>query len=155
VVAGADADHVGHAQAGSFRQPGADGVLQRVQALQRARVRFAQAFGAAGLDRRAHLHLAAFEPGREQLAQRRLVLAQIVRQAEAQVQEAAVDGADFQAKAAGGSASCLAAGRGRPGTVLGAGITGHAVNWHRDFSIQVRYGIAQRITGSACQTPDS
>jgi len=73
------------------------------------------------------VHLAALELGREQGAQRRLLGAQLLGQAKRQVQETAVDRADFQAQAAPGDRA-FAPGSRR--VELGAGVTGHAVNCH-------------------------
>ncbi len=81
----------------------------------------------AALDPRAHLDLAALEQRLHALAQRRFAGAQLVAQAKAQVQKAAVDGANLDPQHEFGR---VLGGCGGAQALAGAGITGHAVNWH-------------------------
>lgn len=63
----------------------------------------------------------------DQFAQARFELAQLFGQTKREVEEAAVDRADFEAEAGRGLA---AVGVGQRRAVLHAGVPGHTVNWH-------------------------
>ncbi len=138
VLRSSQADDVGHAQRPGVGQPAAHRVLQGIELLQHARAGFAHRVARRGIDAGTHLDLAAFEFGLQQLAQGRFVLAQLLGQLESQVQEAAVDRADFQAQAAGWNALGVVTGTRLRHAFLAACVTGHAVNCHGAFRGSLR-----------------
>lgn len=83
-----------------FGQPAAHAVLQAVEALQQAGWKARARCPGWRFNGGAYLHLAALELGRQHFAQCRLMLTQLVRQTERQVQKAAVDRANFQSQTA-------------------------------------------------------
>ena len=128
VAACAHAQHIGHAQLAGFGQPVLDLVLQGRDFLQGLVVGRLQDGPVGAVLAGTHFDFAAFDLAGDQLAQPRLELAQFFGQAKTQVQEAAVDRADFKPQA--GRWRC--AGGGFPvhnrRAVLHAGVAGHTVN---------------------------
>src|SRR6185312_11314801 len=124
------ADDVGHAERRGVGQPGPNVVLDGAQPLQQARGWIGQRAGRSAAQYGANLDLAALEPGGQQLAQGRLMLAKLVGQAQGQVQKAAVDRADFEPEARRCRAPRVGFRGGRTGAALGARVPCHAVNWH-------------------------
>ena len=121
-----DAQNIGHAQAGCLGHPGFDGVFKRTQALQRLRRRCPQTAGVAAFQPNAHFHFAALELRGQEFAQNRFGLPQFVGQAKGEVQETAVDRADFNAQPRTGLARTLGAGGGFGSAGLRGGVARHA-----------------------------
>src|SRR5438132_8747626 len=80
--------------------------------------------------------------------------AQLLAQAEGQVQEAAVDGPDLESEARTCcSLAAFVACRRRRGAELRRGVTGHAVNWHAEESLKSLRGCS--VCEGRCDAPQN
>ena len=122
------AQHIGHRERLGIGQPNAHLILHRRQPLQQARGRIGDGVVALALQVGTQLDLAAFEARRQQSAQGRFVLPQLVGKTEPEVQKPAVDRAQLQAQPAVRILPRWCLVRGARHGLLAAGVTRHTVN---------------------------